>query len=76
MKLAVDISKITPPLMPQVLNRPRLLSFLESSNDKRLILILGQAAQGESTLAASYAKRSTVPTAWMNLGLECELRGG
>ncbi len=63
----MDISKITPPLLPQVLNRLRLLNLLEKNRVRRLILILGQAAQGKSTLTASFAKTSTIPTAWMNL---------
>jgi ATP/maltotriose-dependent transcriptional regulator MalT/DNA-binding SARP family transcriptional activator len=43
---------------------------LEENQDKNLILILGQAAQGKSTLAASYAQKSETPWAWMNLGIE------
>ncbi len=65
-----NISKITPPVLHQVLDRPRLLNLLEQNRDKRLIIILGQAAQGKSTLAASYAKTSDVPTAWINLDRE------
>jgi len=53
MKFSANISKITPPHLPQILIRPRLLNFIEKNKDKKLILILGQAAQGKSTLAAS-----------------------
>jgi LuxR family transcriptional regulator, maltose regulon positive regulatory protein len=56
--------------LPQILDRPRLLNLLEKNKDKRLILILGQAAQGKSTLAASYLKISKIPSAWMNLDKE------
>jgi ATP/maltotriose-dependent transcriptional regulator MalT/DNA-binding SARP family transcriptional activator len=52
------------------LDRPRLLDLLAKNSERRLILILGRAAQGKSTLAASFAKISTIPTAWMNLGRE------
>jgi ATP/maltotriose-dependent transcriptional regulator MalT/DNA-binding SARP family transcriptional activator len=62
-----DISKITIPLLPPGLNRPRLLNLLESNKEKKVILILGQAAQGKTTLAASFVKMSTLRTAWMNL---------
>jgi ATP/maltotriose-dependent transcriptional regulator MalT/DNA-binding SARP family transcriptional activator len=65
-----NISKITPPILYRVLDRPRLLNLLEQNRDKKLIIILGQAAQGKSTLAASYAKASDVPTAWINLDRE------
>ena len=70
MKPSVDILKVTPPHLPQVLYRRRLVDLLEKNKEKKLILILGQAAQGKSTLAAFYVKTSTIPTAWMNLGPE------
>jgi LuxR family maltose regulon positive regulatory protein len=65
--LFINISKISPPNLPPVLNRPRLLDLLEKNRDKRIILILGQAAQGKTTLAASYVKTSKIPSAWVNL---------
>ena len=67
MKLSVNISKVTPPSLPPILYRPRLLDLLEKNKDKKLILILGQAAQGKTTLAASYVKTSKSPSAWVNL---------
>lgn len=56
-----------PPRLPAILERPRLIESLEKNRDKRLILILGQAAQGKTTLAASCVKRSEIPSAWINL---------
>jgi ATP/maltotriose-dependent transcriptional regulator MalT len=70
MKRAVSISKITPPSIPRTLDRPRLIERLAQNQDKKLILILGQAAQGKSTLAVSYVKAAEVPSAWINLGPE------
>jgi LuxR family maltose regulon positive regulatory protein len=70
MQSSVHISKIIPPQVPQVLLRPRLIKSLQRQQDKKLILILGQAAQGKSTLAASYVSTSAVPSAWINLGPE------
>ena len=67
MNQSVSISKITPPYLPPILSRSRLLDLLGKNKDKRLILILGQAAQGKTTLAASYVKTSKIPTAWLNL---------
>jgi len=67
MKPPLNIAKITPPRLIQVLDRPRLIQRLEQNQDKKLILILGQAAQGKSTLAASYAQRTKIPSAWINL---------
>ena len=62
-----SISKIMPPQVPAILQRPRLIESLEKNGHKRLTLILGQAAQGKSTLAASFVNRSEIPSAWINL---------
>ncbi len=66
----VNIAKIIPPRFPQILRRPRLLERLEQHRDKKLIFILGQAAQGKSTLALSFVNTSKIPSAWLNLGPE------
>jgi LuxR family maltose regulon positive regulatory protein len=70
MKSSVNISKITSPHLPDILDRPRLLNLLKKNEDKKLILILGQAAQGKSTLVASYLKTSKTLSPWMNLDKE------
>ena len=67
MNQSVNISKITPPYLPKILYRPRLVNLIEENKDKKLILILGQAAQGKTTLAASYGKTSEMPFAWVSL---------
>lgn len=67
MRFSIGVSKITPPHLPNIVYRSRLLRLLENNQDKQLILILGQPAQGKSTLVASYVKRSKIPSAWMNL---------
>jgi ATP/maltotriose-dependent transcriptional regulator MalT len=65
-----NTTKIVPPRLTNILHRPRLIKLLEQNQDKKLILILGQAAQGKSTLAAAYVKARTMPSAWINLGPE------
>ena len=70
MQSSVHISKIIPPQYSHILPRPRLVKSLEEQQDKQLILVLGQAAQGKSTLVASYVNTSPVPSAWVNLGPE------
>ena len=67
MDTSVNISRVTPPYLPQVLYRPRLVNLIEENKDKKLILILGQAAQGKTTLAACYVKTLNTPSAWVNL---------
>jgi len=70
MNFSFNISKIKPPDLPQILYRPRLINLLEKNKDKKLILILGQAAHGKSTLIASYVTTSKVLSAWLNLDKE------
>ena len=67
MKTPVSISKISPPHLPPILYRSRLHDLLKKNEDKKLILILGQAAQGKTTLVASHVKTSKIPSAWLNL---------
>lgn len=67
MNLSINISKITPPGFPHVLDRPRLVKRLQENQDRKLTLILGQGAQGKSTLAASYVQTTEIPSGWINL---------
>ena len=67
MDVSVNISKVTPPNLPRILYRPRLVNLIKENKDKKLILILGQAAQGKTTLAACYVEASNIPFAWVNL---------
>lgn len=66
----LSVSRITPPRPQNALPRPRLIERLEEYKGSPLVLILGQAAQGKSTLAATYAEASTVPAAWANVDRE------
>lgn len=47
-----------PPQVHDVISRQRLYNLLDNNRDKRVILVQGQAAQGKSTLVASYLSRS------------------
>ncbi len=49
---------------PHIL-RPRLFDFLDKSREKRISFVFGQAAQGKTTLIASYLQQSDIPSAWM-----------
>ena len=70
MKSVVTLSKVTPPRLPKILQRQRLTNRLEKNKNNRLTLIVGQAAQGKSTLASSFIEKSKIPTAWANLSRE------
>lgn len=63
----IDTSKYLPPSLPKIVHRDRLIDRLRSNRDKRIILIVGQAAQGKSTLTAAYLNSLDVPSAWVHL---------
>lgn len=65
-----NFSKIRPPRALHIVHRDRLIEALEQHREKKIILILGQAAQGKSTLAAAYSDRCHRPSAWINLSPE------
>ncbi len=62
--------KVRPPKLSSVIPRPRLSQRLNEHYDKQLIFVLGQAAQGKSTLAASYLEELNIKPAWINLSAE------
>jgi LuxR family transcriptional regulator, maltose regulon positive regulatory protein len=62
--------QITPPQSQRILSRPRLIDQLYSNQGKKLILILGQAAQGKTTLAVSYLAQNHRTYTWINLRAE------
>ena len=68
MKIAPDIKyKITPPRLAGVLDRNQLTDFIHENIQQKIVLILGQAAQGKSTLAASYLEKTDLTWAWINV---------
>ena len=64
------LSRISPPHLERVLDRSHLIDFIDHNIQHKIILILGQAAQGKSTLAASYVRKAGCPCAWINVGLQ------
>jgi LuxR family transcriptional regulator, maltose regulon positive regulatory protein len=63
----VSPSKLSPPALPKILARPRLQTLFEQNEDKKLVLIIGQAAQGKTTAAAWYFQNTMKPSVWINL---------
>ena len=61
-------AKIRCPHLPdQILHRERLLGWLRSRLDKRVILVLAEAGFGKTTLLADFARRSQIRTFWYRL---------
>ncbi|RLB36366.1 MAG: hypothetical protein DRH12_15865 [Deltaproteobacteria bacterium] len=67
MDYAISSSKVSPPALTRILARPRLTKLIKRGREKTLTLILGRAAQGKSTVAATYTKALSTPAAWLNL---------
>lgn len=63
-------SKYTIPDISDTIKRERLFSLFEINRKKKVFLVLGQAAQGKSTLVASYLKESKEKTVWLHLDHE------
>ncbi|MDT8379179.1 MAG: BTAD domain-containing putative transcriptional regulator [Desulfotignum sp.] len=55
------------PYFSDALRRSRLFDFLDSQFHKPDFLITGQAAQGKTTLAASYLAEKKIPVVWIHL---------
>ena len=62
-----SVSKYRQPMLPRVLQRERLFKRLRDNLDKNLWLIIGQAAQGKTTLISAWAALSPAPTAWLKV---------
>jgi ATP/maltotriose-dependent transcriptional regulator MalT/DNA-binding SARP family transcriptional activator len=70
MQTTLNAAKYTAPRLPSVITRERLLKRLRAAPFNGVILLLGQAAQGKSTLAADYLRHNPMPTAWVCLDAE------
>jgi ATP/maltotriose-dependent transcriptional regulator MalT len=55
------------PYFNDVLRRSRLFELLDSQFHKPDFLITGQAAQGKTTLVASYLAEKNIPVIWIHL---------
>ena len=66
----LNLAKLTPPSSSRALERDRLLNKLQEWDEKKLIIIHGQAGQGKSTLVATHVHALTTPAAWYTLDRE------
>ena len=62
-----NATKYSPPRLPVVVHRKRLMQRLQADPGQQLVLIVGQAAQGKSTLAADYLADRAATAAWLHL---------
>lgn len=69
MRLRPNASKCSPPKLPDVVPRQRLLQRLKTNGNSHLILVIGQAAQGKSTLVAEHLSARQIPAAWLHMDL-------
>jgi ATP/maltotriose-dependent transcriptional regulator MalT/DNA-binding SARP family transcriptional activator len=52
---------------PDVLSRPRLVSFLQQHLDRRLVLVCAPPGYGKTTLLVDFAQQCGVPVCWYSL---------
>ncbi len=67
MQIPPDASKYTRPHLPPIVSRDRLIARLREKGSANRVLLIGQAAQGKTTLAAAYAETIGGPAAWLHL---------
>ena len=60
-------AKYTPPTLPQLVSRSRLTRRLRRGSERPLVLVVGQAAQGKSTLVADALSSPSSPVAWFHV---------
>lgn len=63
----INISKVTPPSLPEIIHRPRLTELLTSNQEREITIVTGQAGTGKTTLAASYVNTLEIHSAWAKL---------
>lgn len=61
------VDRYAPPHIQDVIVRNRLFSLLNDHEPIQNILITGQAAQGKTTLAASFLQQVSYPVLWLHL---------
>lgn len=62
-----NVSKYSPPNLPAIVQRSRLTERLQADPNQHLVLVIGQAAQGKTTLVASHFTCHKTPMAWLHL---------
>jgi len=74
MDTAVIKTKIMiPRRRKEVLSRPRLLEFLQSILDYRLLILAAPAGYGKTSLLVDYACTTKLPVSWLSLdSLDCD----
>lgn len=70
LKIESSCNTFLPPRVHQITLRQHLYTLLDAAQKKLLIIVQGQAAQGKSTLVASYLNRSSCErnSVWLHLG--------
>ena len=71
-----NVTKYSIPQLPTIVHRQRLVKQLDAHKSKPLVVVLGQAAQGKTTLVADYLNGQPVPAVWLKLGTDDHTAAG
>ncbi len=58
------------PKLYNVLSREGLTNILKKHSNRKLLLILGKAGQGKSTLVADFIRKAEIKSSWIRLKKE------
>src|SRR3990170_4052556 len=64
---AIALSKITPPLLSDIISRKRLFRQIDAGLKRPILWICGPPGSGKTTLAASYIQNRKLPCLWYRL---------
>lgn len=62
-----SVAKITPPVLPKVSRRKRLMRLLDEGGKKPVVWVSGPAGSGKTTLVRSYLDARKLPCVWYRL---------
>ncbi|MBW2368453.1 MAG: hypothetical protein JRH15_11245 [Deltaproteobacteria bacterium] len=65
--MLIDTKIAVPSLRTHMVDRPRQLHTLQKAKDKRLILLVGPAGSGKTSLTCLWTHRYKLPVAWYSL---------
>lgn len=67
MRRPSSFAKLTPPILPEIVERPRLFRLLDKARQRPVVWIAGPPGSGKTTSVASYLQANARPALWYQL---------